>query len=177
MSTPHTASAWHDVVKAVVARMRARAGYRDPNDTATTGKPVYHSLEVALTEDQPDAFLMIGALGNPDQPTESGDAGQAWGTLGTRGRDEKGTVRCELVLQTGDLTVPNAVPALWDLAFDVLDDVGAVLLADPTLGLGVPRMVAQLSSLPSIRSDPARGGEITVEFLIAYDTRLRGVNT
>jgi hypothetical protein len=77
-----------------------------------------------------------------------------------------------VVVQTGDLTVPGAVPALWDSAFAVLDDVDAVLRADPTLGLVSKITVAELGSLPSIRSDPARGGEVTVEFLITYKTRL-----
>lgn len=169
---PHTSSAWHDVVKAVTALMRARPGYADPNVYGWQGVPVFHSLEVALTEVNPDVFLVVGWLGDPDQPAESGQAGQAWATLGTRGRDERADVRCAVVVQTGDLTVPGAVPALWDSAFTVLDDVAAALKADPTIGLGVPYMVAELGSLPSIRSDPGRGGEITVEFLVSYKTRL-----
>jgi hypothetical protein len=75
----HTGSLWHDVVKAVTALMRARPGYADPNVFGWQGVPVFHSLEVAVTEVNPDVLLIVGYIGDPDvRPSR--------GTLARRGR-------------------------------------------------------------------------------------------
>lgn len=168
-----TGSRWHDVVKALVALMRAVPGYRDPATLNGVGIPVFHSLEVALTEENPDVLLCIGYIGDPDTPQESGQAGQVVATLGTNHhRQEDGAVRCAVISQTGDLKAAGAVPALFDDAFAIVNDVDTMLRANGALGLATPSMVARIGGLPSIRSDPASGGDVIVEFEVIFSTRI-----
>lgn len=178
----HTSTAIGDAVAAIVAAMRARAGYRSPWDASTPGAPVFHSIEVGMQEcaaPQAAQLLVVGDVGDPSTPTESGDSRQERATFGTRrAKTEEATIKCRAVAQTGDVG-EGVVQAQWDAALAVVDAVDAELRADPagigpTLGL-VPAyqsVTALVSQVTGIRSYLSGGTVVEVAFDIDVTTRL-----
>lgn len=170
-------SALHAVMTAVIAGLRGRTGYRTPWASTAAGTTVYDSVEVMLSAEDERALLVIGWPG-ADGVGEVGDAGQTQATLSTAPtRTEVGSIRCLLVLQTGDHEPDEGViPALRGEAFAVLDDVAAYLRADPTLGLlpTWPHLHVQIGGIPGLRPyvRDAAGVVIELEFEIGYQARI-----
>lgn len=171
-----SATAWGAVVDALVARMDARSGWRGAFDTSQAGGTwtVFDSITVGVTGDHIGTFLVVAFPGDPDISTEGGQSSQVIATLGTaRRREEDGVVRCLAVDQRGDVG-PGIVSASRTAALGVLDEVDAMLRADPTLGL-VPtfaHVMARIGGLPSIRTFLASGVVTSVEFDVEFSARI-----
>lgn len=178
-----TATRWPDVVDALVTATRVLPGYRAAADDAPSSDVlVLDGPEVWLTGDDAPRLLVIGWTLDDDR--DQGDAGQAVATLGKTSRDETGVVLCQALAQTGSLELPdpNAGPGsdrltakvLRDRAFAVFADVADLVRADPTLGIVAPRMFAQVGARMTPRQflTESGGAVVSVEFEIAYDTRI-----
>lgn len=171
----NTSSALHDVITAIVGGLRAAAGFRSPWGQVD-GTTVYDSTEALLTNEAEDSFLIVGWTGDRALG-EAADAPQDVATMGTlRHRDEDpGTVRCLLVVQTGDHEVDQGqVPALRGQAFALLDAIDAWLRANGALGLVPPYrdLYARLGSVQALRPYAAQGLVVEVEFTIIYRARI-----
>ena len=177
----HTSTAIGDAVAAIVAAMRARAGFRSPWDHDSIGVPVYHSIEVGLHEESVrtvPALLAIGDVGDPESPAESSDSGQRPATLGTtRSREETATIRCRAVAQTGDVG-EGVVQAQWDAALDLVDAVDSELRGPsgigPSLGLtpAYRSVHASVSQVTSVLPYLGAGTVVEVLFEIQVTARL-----
>jgi hypothetical protein len=165
----NTSTAVNDAVRAIVAKMRARSGYRSCWSSGS-GVPVYHSAEAGLMDEQVTRALIIADLGDPSVPQEAGDSQQGVATLGTlHHRDEEAVVRCRSIAVTGDVH-DGAVQATWDAAHTTVDDLDAELRADPSLGL-VPaysHLIAMVGAVTGVR--PYLGAGVVVEVL--FDVRV-----
>jgi hypothetical protein len=156
---------WATVIDALLAAVRAKPGYRSPNDIA--GIPVYDSVELLASEDRPTRYLVIG-VSDPDGSDESGTATQSPATAGKVARDEVGVLRCWAVCQIGDVLPASArLSAIADMA-----TVEDVLRTDPTLGLVTPRMFAQIGDRIQVRQYLAGGSVCQIEFTVEYATRI-----
>jgi len=125
-------SAWPAVVGALVAKMRALPAFADVE--VYDGPPV--------TDDRPLAYATVGYVAGDT------DAG-TWAR--SRRNDfrveEVGTVRCQLVAQTGD----TDLPAVRAQLFALIDALDALLRADQRLGVlsadGTCEMAADVLSV------------------------------
>ena len=165
---------WPEVVAALLTTMRARAGYRDPNNAAASGTliPVYRSTAVGLTADNVDTYLVIAWSGDPDNPQPSGRVRQTIATGGKVTRDDVGTIECLAVSQNGSYDEVDIVAAEV-AAFAVLADVEAAIRSDPTLGLTPnPRLFIQMEEAAAIRSDLNEGAVCKIDFTITYSARI-----
>jgi hypothetical protein len=177
----HTSTAVGDAVSAIVTAMRARAGYRSPWTSGATGIPVFHSVEVGLSELDvagSEQLLVIADVGDPEQPLEAGSSGFQAVTLGTtRQKEEKATIRCRAIAQTGDVG-DGVIQAQWDAALDLVDAVDDELRSltgiGPTLGLSPPyrSLIATVSQVTGVLPHLAGGVVVEVTFDIEVVTRL-----
>lgn len=173
----NTSTVVNDAVRAIVAAMRVRIGYRSCWASGT-GIPVYHSAEVGLFDEQPTSALVIADPGDPATPQESGDSRQGIATLGTlRHRDEDATIRCRAMAQSGD-AVDGTVQAAWDAAHAIVDAVDAELRGPtgigPSLGL-VPsyrEVTAWVDGVTGVRPILAAGVVVDVYFDVAVRARI-----
>jgi len=174
----NTSTVVADAVRAIVAAMRGRTGYRSCW-TQGTGIPVYHSAELALFDDNTLSGLVIAHVGDPNRTGEAGDGTQVMATLGTRRAREEGiTVHCLAWSSTGD-AVDGSMQAVWDAATAIVDDVDAELRGDvagigPSLGL-VPayrEVTARLDAVTGVRPYAAEGLVCELSFDLAVTARL-----
>lgn len=171
-------SALYLVLSTVVSGLRARDGYRAPWDVDDgSGTTVFNSAEMDLHGPGDGSLLVIGWPG-ADDVGEIADAGQTQATLSTAPRrTETGSVRCLLVVQTGDHEDHQGVVSLTQArAFAVLDDVARYLRADPSLGLMAtyPHLHAQIGGIPgwSCTVNGSAGVTVEIEFEIGYSARI-----
>ena len=105
---------WPVVLYALVDTMRATTGFRAPSATASDSLvSVFDGPEPDMTADTGTAYLVVG--GTIDDDTTSGDAQQALAVMGTRARNEDGTVWCQAVAQLGgvgltDVGISQSIP-------------------------------------------------------------------
>lgn len=99
--------------------------------TAWDGPPLTGDFDVAVC---------VGYDNDPDGVFEAATAAQDWAGIGQRKRDEVVSVTCSIIAHSPDDTPKGA----RDACFAVLEQCGASLRADPSLGLSPP-CVAGLS--------------------------------
>jgi len=130
--------------------------------------------EISLTADDAPVYLIIG--GSYEDEDDHGDAGQVIATLGSRQRDEEGTVVCQAVAQSGGIDLPDGpetLRALRQSAFKVLGDVAVLLRENPTLGITAPRMVAEMGAIVPHQFLTETGGSVVViDFRVTYIGRI-----
>ena len=162
--------------------MRARAGYQAPTASGT-GIPVFDSVEVGLSNDTWPKILVVGWIGDPDDlPDPPGSTSQTIATLGTlRHRTEEGEVRLAAAVSYGDGLVgtgaadAGTIGAARDEAFAIVNDVDAMVRADPTLGLqgaGYPHLIAYVASVDQIVLWLNEGHKVRVEFTVHFEARI-----
>lgn len=94
---------------------------------------------------------------------------QAWAGLGQRKRDEENQITCAVVTVTGDdLT---AWKPARDAAYALLETVGQVLRADPSLALSPPS-VAELRPGDYFQEPGPAGFQARIVFSIHHKTRV-----
>ena len=167
-------SRWPAVASALVAVMRARPGYRDPESTSSTSlTPVYRSLAPTLTADSPVPLLLVVAFsGTPDERRSGGRFRQSFATSGRYQRDEDGEVACRATAQTGASELYD-VDDTEAAAFAVLADVEDALRVDPTAGLTPdPRLVISLGDVTDIRTYSSGGVVTDLDFTVIYSARI-----
>lgn len=170
----NTSTAVNDAVRAIVAIMRARTGFRSCWNTTATGVPVYHSAEAGFIDDHPDTGLIIADPGDPQNPDEAGQDRQRMATLGTvHARNEEATIHCRAWAHTGDAH-DGAVQSMWDAAVAIVDAVDAELRDDPALGLTPPYslIMATFDAVTGVRPYVGEGVVVEVLFDIAVDARI-----
>jgi hypothetical protein len=124
-------SLWPTVVTAIVAAMRAQAGYQAPTSTGSD-MVVFDGAEVSDNVDTINEYVVIGWSGDPDSPSDAGQTTQ--GTTRhapTRPRDENGTITCRIVCQLNDVDAIQARTTAYGMA----DDLAQLLIADPRVGI------------------------------------------
>jgi hypothetical protein len=169
-----TASTWPNWIDALVAGMRATAGYRNPS-TAAAGIPVYDGPELGLSAENTNRYLIIGWSGDPDQPESPGNAGQTEATAGpNRSRDETGIVTCRALTQLGDASIQAAsVKAARDATFAILADVESFVRGSPNMALGLTGQV-RLAQIAATRTEQwlNEGAICAVTFDVGYLSRI-----
>lgn len=156
------------VARQLAALQRARPGFRAP-DAETSGTPVFLGPVYGITGDHAATWLAVLWAGTPDRTTEAAESGQAAATLGNRGRDERGSIRCRARASTGDRDTA-AVEAAVDVVLASFEDL---LRTNPTLGLDQSWMrSAELGD--GMRFTPRFGSGFTldVDFTVTYRARI-----
>lgn len=167
-----TTSRWQQISVALLAALRAQPGWCAPAAWVTGLVPVYDGVEVLLTDSaHVPGYVVIRWAGTEEDPRDTGLARRQIATLGHRARDEIGTIRCRAVAQNGDADLEGAATACYAAAFGLLDTVGALVLADPTLGLATPRLVVQVGD-HDVRQYAGDGLTTEIDFEITYTTRI-----
>lgn len=175
-------SRWAEVTDALVTVMRAVTGYRTPGADADESLIiVFDGPEWLMSDDPGNQFLIIGGNIEDDQ---NGLAGQAFGPIGNRARDEAGSIVCNAVAQLGGIFLPDgslasSVPrdtwsTLRAAAFANMGAVESALRSDPTLALStLPRLIVQIGESIVPRQYMTDGGAVvSIVFTVTYDTRI-----
>jgi hypothetical protein len=179
-------SAWPDVFDALLTRMRARVGYRAPNEWGDAGIPVYDSVESSDSSDDEAAVLVIGWTGDPDDTLvePSGSITQGRATMGTsHHRNDSGRIGCLIDAYQGEAelsdgtTAPNATGlpgSARTRAFAVLDDLADELRLDPALGLKptYSSVVIQIGSVDAVAITLSGGVRCRLLFTVTFDARI-----
>lgn len=122
-----------------------------------------------VTDAFPQKFVGIGWDGNPDPNASSGqaaDAQHSWAALGALQREEDASVTCSLAVWSGD----TQVRARRVAAYDLLAQIEAALVSDPTVG-GTVR-AALLHTHTLIQEQTEHGNQVRITFAITYGVRL-----
>lgn len=166
-----TSTRWAAVMDALVSLSRGMTGYRDPGAAVSAGlRPVFDSILVGGTEDHASELLVVGWSGDPTRTEDAGESGQATATLGNRGRDESGRIKCLAQAWSGAV---EDVAAVRGAAFDVLGDVEELLRTNPTLGLDQAWMrQAELGEGTRVELQQISGVRCRVEFSVTYRARI-----
>ena len=178
-----TATRWPDIVEALVDAMRARPGYRAPGADSHDGAGVVvlDGPEVELTEAGTPVALIVGGTIESRDIDDLGEAGQVVVTVGGLQRDDSGDIVCQVIAQAGRLeldepgwTEPRStIRTVRRAAFAVVDDVDAVLKADPTLGLPMPTQVNLAATRMQPRQWQTESGFVcSVKFRVSFVTRV-----
>jgi hypothetical protein len=163
-----TYTRWVTVARQVAALQAARPGFRAP-ETVSNDTPVFFGPVYGISGDHAAKWLAIGWAGTPTRVTEAGESGQSTATLGNRGRDERGVIRCRACAQTGD----RATTATEDAVDVILASVEDLLRTNPTLGLDQAWMrSAEMGSDMRIQPRFASGFVLEVDFTITYRARI-----
>lgn len=172
-----TATAHLLVMRAIVAQLRARPGYRDPVAT-TDDVPVYLGWQVHQHGDVVTDAVVIGWT-DRESPSSIGRTAQdpAAMAASNRPRAEAGEIVCRISASSGDLAL-TAHEATLVNAYARLDDVDAVIrgaVGGPALGL-VPgtcsSLVVQLKSIDAVLPGDDNGPTCSIEFTLAYAARV-----
>jgi hypothetical protein len=122
-----------------------------------------------LTGDYTDS-VYIGYDAQPDIVEQrAATSMQSWAGLGNRARNEDNGITCAVVTLTGDTA--NSWKAARDHAFSMLETVGQVLRADPSLGLSPPS-VAELEPGDYFQEIGPAGYQCRIAFVIHHLTRV-----
>jgi hypothetical protein len=97
--------------------------------------------------------VFVGYDGNPEGEFRSVAGTQDWAGLGAKRRSEVFSIACAAVALTGEADTKTGRDAVYAL----LDTVGTVLRADPSLGLNSPPFVAELKPL-DLFTEPTENG-------------------
>jgi hypothetical protein len=173
---------WPVVLYALVDVMRATTGFRAPGaDVSESLVLVLDGPEFQMTADTGDVYLMVGGV--IDDETTSGDAGQNLAVMGTRARDEDGTVWCQAVAQLGGVFLQDSglavgVPqdtwrTLTATCFAVVGAVETACRTDPGLGIaGTPFIVCEIGRVEAPRRYFTDSGAV-VSCVFGVDYRAR----
>jgi len=132
------------------------------------GLPVFDGP--VITGDANRSALFIGYDGGGEEGSDfnATDTTQAWAGIGLRRRNEDYSIVCSIIVFTGDTgSWKNA----RDAAFGLLDQVGELLRATPSLGLSSPS-TAELMPGAYFQEPGPRGYQARIVFTIHHDTRV-----
>jgi hypothetical protein len=159
------------VIDALVAAMRATAGYRSPLVDAT-GIVVFDGIELNQTEEYATQWLTIGWV-DPDTQTPAGDYTQdrAASAVG-RPVEEVGNIICRAVWQSGD----RDAKAARDGVLAIVRGVETACRSNPALGVnwaasGVPSLVAFIEQ-GDLMQGQAEGAVAEMAFRVTYTARI-----
>ena len=174
---------WPVVLYALVDTMRAMTGFRSPGaDASESLVLVLDGPEWEMTADTGDVYLTVGGV--IDDETTSGDAHQTLAVMGTRARDEDGTVWCQAVAQLGGVLFDDgglavSVPqetwrTLTTTCFAIVGAVETACRVDPSLGItGTPFIVCEIGVVQAPhRYFTDTGAVVSVVFGIDYRARI-----
>lgn len=163
-----TYTRWLTIARQLATLQQARPGFRAP-DTETADRPVFLGPTYGITGDHPVSWLSIGWAGTPDRTTEAGESGQSTATLGNRGRDERGVIRCRAIAQTGDRATEDAEAEVNTILASLED----LLRTNPTLGLDQAWMrSAEMGSDMRFAPRFTAGFVLVCDFSITYRARI-----
>lgn len=113
--------------------------------------------------------IFIGYDADPEGGGQAGDSSQQWAGLGRKARDESLGIVCAAISLVGDSD------ARWkparDRAVSLIESVGQVLRADPSLGQGPP-FAAELQPGEYFQEPGPDGYQARFVFVVRVQTRV-----
>lgn len=142
---------WPDIVDALVALLPTLPGYEDV--TVADGPP--------LTQARPPRYVTVGYVADEDAGAFEIDRRNDYRV------EERGTVRCHFVAQSGS----TKLPAYRDEVFALVDELDQALRADQTLGgvLSADGTCVLSGDIQSVQN--AKGTAQSVVVTVEYVTR------
>lgn len=124
-----------------------------------------------VSEDYRDAvFVGYDAGGTDSSEFQAATIAQKWAGIGQRKRDEETQITCAVVVTMGD---PGWKP-VRDRAFAILEAVGQILRADPSLGLTPPAdySIAEMWPGDYFQIAEENGWQAVLQFVVHHKTRV-----